>query len=133
VIIPLSIGLEIGRVRKSTNPKLQIGESDLAAQARIAAAQVARGAQTGAKNAADGFNRFVEGNGGSTSSGGAYRSMPLDESKKDFWDSFAEAGNHNSRPSAMGTSSIKKGNGANNAGGSSGAKGKMDGDDWDKW
>jgi ADP-ribosylation factor GTPase-activating protein 1 len=59
--------------------------------------------------------------------------MPLDESKKDFWDSFAEAGN--SRPSAVGTSAIKKGNGGGGMGGNTGAgtKGKMDGDDWDKW
>lgn len=58
--------------------------------------------------------------------------MPLDESKKDFWDSFADAGS--ARQSAVGTSAIKKNNG--NSGGMSGGagnKGKMDGDDWDKW
>ncbi|KAG9234518.1 putative ADP-ribosylation factor GTPase-activating protein GCS1 [Amylocarpus encephaloides] len=98
----------------------KLAETDLAAQARLTAATVAKGAQTGAKSAADGFNRFVEGPGGS-GGGGAYRQAPMDESKKDFWDSFAEAGVQKS--SAVGTSAIKKG-------GSGG--GKKD-DDWDKW
>jgi ADP-ribosylation factor GTPase-activating protein 1 len=96
----------------------QLAESDLAKQAQIAAANVAKGAQSGAKNAADGFNRFVEGNGASGS--GTTRTVPLDESKKDFWDSFAEAGN--SRQSAIGTSAVKKAGGA-----------KKDEDNWDKW
>lgn len=100
----------------------QLSETDLAAQARITAAQVARGAQSGARSAADNFNRFVEGNGGTSHSA---RSVPIDESKKDFWDSFAEAGN--SRPSALGTSAVKK------ATGPPGAIGKKDDDNWDKW
>ena len=100
-----------------------MAETDLAAQARITAAQVAKGAQTSAKSAADGFNRFVEGSGGSGS--GTYRTTPIDESKKDFWDSFAEAGS--ARPSAIGTSAVKKGPSAVGA-----AQGKKD-DDWDKW
>jgi ADP-ribosylation factor GTPase-activating protein 1 len=59
--------------------------------------------------------------------GGRYREAPLDESKKDFWDSFAEAGaGAGSKPSAIGTSAVKKGNGG------AGAGGKKD-DDWDKW
>ena len=102
-------------------PKLS--ETDLAAQARITAAQVARGAQTGARSAADNFNRFVEGNGGGAPR--SVRSVPIDESKKDFWDSFAEAGNN--RPSAIGTSAVKK------APGLPGAIGKKDDDNWDKW
>ncbi len=105
-----------------------MAETDLAAQARITAAQVARGAQTGAKSAADGFNRFVEGSG-STGGGGAYRTAPIDESKKDFWDSFAEAGSAR-QASAVGTSAIKKaGGGAAGLGVKPGAKD----DDWDKW
>lgn len=95
---------------------------------------MAKGAQTGAKSAADGFNRFVEGNGGtgSGSGGGAYRSMPLDESKKDFWDSFAEAGaaRQGAGSSAIGTGAVKK-SGAGAGGGA--AKGKTDEDNWDKW
>lgn len=54
--------------------------------------------------------------------------MPLDESKKDFWDSFADAGNarQGAGSSAIGTSAVKK------AGGS-GGKSKLDEDNWDKW
>ena len=44
----------------------------------------------------------MEGNAGGSS--GADRTAPLDESKKDFWDSFAEAG----QKSAIGTSAVKK-------------------------
>lgn len=102
----------------------QLAETDLAAHARIAAAQVARGAQTGARSAADNFNRFVEGSGGSSHGG---RSAPLDESKKDFWDRFAEAGSQ--RPSAIGTSAVKKTGGAPS---SATVVGK-DEDNWDKW
>jgi ADP-ribosylation factor GTPase-activating protein 1 len=101
----------------------QLAETDLAAQARITAAQVARGAQTGAKSAADGFNRFVEGNAGSS---GAYRQAPINESKKDFWDNFAEAGN--SKPSAIGTSAVKKAGAPASA-----TMAKKDDDNWDKW
>lgn len=97
-----------------------MAESDLAKQASIAAATVAKGAQSGAKNAADGFNRFVEGNN-SAAGGGNQRQVPIDESKKDFWDSFSEAGASNSRPSAIGTSAVKKGAPA------------KEGDNWDKW
>ncbi|KAL2065246.1 hypothetical protein VTL71DRAFT_2915 [Oculimacula yallundae] len=142
----------VGKTAKTVNEgyiqptALKVAESDLAAQARIAAANVAKGAQTGAKSAADNFNRFVEGNGGSGSGsgGGAYRSMPLDESKKDFWDSFADAGNSRMGAgssggggfggaggggSAIGTGAVKK----SATGGQSAAKGKMDDDNWDKW
>ncbi|KAH6715731.1 putative ADP-ribosylation factor GTPase-activating protein GCS1 [Leptodontidium sp. MPI-SDFR-AT-0119] len=130
----------VGKTAKTVNEgyiqptALKVAESDLAAQARIAAANVAKGAQTGAKSAADGFNRFVEGNGGSgTSSGGAYRTMPLDESKKDFWDSFAEAGaarqtGGGAGSSAIGTGAVKKSSASGGA-----AKGKLDEDNWDKW
>ena len=50
--------------------------------------------------------------------------MPIDESKKDFWDSFSEAGS--ARPSAIGTSAVKKtGPGSGQA--------KKEEDNWDKW
>jgi ADP-ribosylation factor GTPase-activating protein 1 len=55
---------------------------------------------------------------------GSYRQAPLDESKKDFWDSFAEAGN--SRPSAVGTSALKPSSATT-------GPGKKDEDNWDKW
>lgn len=124
----------------SVDDEDQLAETDLAAQARSTAAIVARGAQTGAKNAADGFNRFVEGN----NSSGGYRDVPIDESKKDFWDSFAEAGSARQQgamggfgmgggASAVGTSAIKKaGGGGGGAGGGMGGGGKKD-DEWDKW
>ena len=57
--------------------------------------------------------------------------MPIDESKKDFWDSFAEAGAARQERSAVGTSAIKKASGGGGLGGKGGAGGKDD--DWDKW
>jgi ADP-ribosylation factor GTPase-activating protein 1 len=55
--------------------------------------------------------------------------MPLDESKKDFCDSFAEAG----QKSAIGTSAVKKAGGGGVGGLGGGAKGKTEEDNWDKW
>ncbi|KAI9050647.1 hypothetical protein LZ554_005804 [Drepanopeziza brunnea f. sp. 'monogermtubi'] len=127
----------VGKTAKTVNEgyiqptAMKVAESDLAAQARIAAANVAKGASVGAKNAADGFNRFVEGNGAGGGSGGSYRSVPIDESKKDFWDSFADAGVQRQGGSAIGTSAVKKNGGGNGNGGV--AKGKLDDADWDKW
>ncbi|KAF8860550.1 putative ADP-ribosylation factor GTPase-activating protein GCS1 [Acephala macrosclerotiorum] len=124
----------VGKTAKTVNDSYiqptarQVAESDFAKQASLTAAQVARNAQSGAKNAAEGFNRFVEGSDGrGGGGGGAYRSMPLDESKKDFWDSFAEAGAQ--RQSAVGTSAIKK----SNSGASGPMAGKTEEDNWDKW
>ncbi|KAG0650182.1 ADP-ribosylation factor GTPase-activating GCS1 [Hyphodiscus hymeniophilus] len=125
----------VGKTAKTVNEgyiqptAAKLAETDLAAQARITAAQVARGAQTGAKSAADGFNRFVEGNDGS--SRGAYRNTPIDESKKDFWDSFAEAGSN--KPSAVGTSAIKKAGGGSGMGGATGSGQGGKKDEWDDW
>lgn len=118
----------VGKTAKTVNDSYiqptatKISETDFAAQARSTAATVARGAQVGAKNVGEGFNRFVEG-----PSARGYRTAPIDESKKDFWDSFAEAGA--SRHSAMGTSSIKKGD---ESYGSGGIGSKKD-DEWEKW
>ncbi|CZT07979.1 related to ADP-ribosylation factor GTPase-activating protein [Rhynchosporium agropyri] len=136
----------VGKTAKTVNEGYiqptakNLADSDIAAQARIAAANVAKGAQTGAKSAADNFNRFVEGNGGSGGGGsGAYRSMPLDESKKDFWDSFADAGNSRmaaqggvggSGGSAIGTGAVKK---SSSSAPAAKPKGKLDEDNWDKW
>lgn len=96
----------------------QLAESDIAKQASIAAANVAKGAQSGAKNAAEGFNRFVEGQDNAA----ARRQAPIDESKKDFWDSFADAGRERQAggSSAIGTSAVKK-------------SGKKEEDGWEKW
>ena len=98
---------------------MKLAEADLATQARLTAAQIAKTAQTGAKGAADGFNRFVEGSDGS---GPGSRRAPIDERKKDFWDSFGkpEAG-----PSAIGTAAMW-GNGTQ------GMPGKKE-DEWENW
>ncbi|PBP19948.1 zinc finger protein gcs1 [Diplocarpon rosae] len=129
----------VGKTAKTVNEgyiqptALKVSESDLAASARLAASNLTKNAQTGAKSAADGFNRFVEGSGrpgGDGSSGrGAYRNVPLDESKKDFWDSFAEAGN--SRIDA-GSGSGSGGRGAGSSAIGTGAV-KKDEDNWEKW
>jgi ADP-ribosylation factor GTPase-activating protein 1 len=98
---------------------MKLAEADLAAQARLTAAQITKTAQSGAKGAADGFNRFVEGSDGSGSGG---RRAPIDESKKDFWDSF---GKPEAAPSAIGTAAMR-GNGT------PGMAGKKD-DEWESW
>ncbi|KAI1852500.1 hypothetical protein JX265_011136 [Neoarthrinium moseri] len=104
----------------------QISESDFAAQAKIAAGNVGRVAQSGAKNAQEGFNRFVEGPDGQRQ-----RSGNIDESKKAFWDDFSSVADqrHGSGPkySSIGTSAM----GANKGPGG-GAAGKKD-DEWDDW
>jgi ADP-ribosylation factor GTPase-activating protein 1 len=78
----------------------------------------------GAKGAADGFNRFVEGESSQR------RNVPIDESKKDFWDSFADAGTARTGgmgggSSAVGTSAIKKP--------ATPMGPKKDEDAWEKW
>jgi ADP-ribosylation factor GTPase-activating protein 1 len=64
--------------------------------------------------------------------------VPIDESKKDFWDSFAEAGAQRQQGqslmggrgnSAVGTSAIKKSTGGMGGGRGGGAKK----DEWDEW
>lgn len=91
-----------------------MAEADLANQARLTAAQLAKQAQTGAKGAADNFNRFVEGQG---ADGQGYRKTPIDESKRDFWDSFGKP--EDSGPSAIGTAAMKTK--------------KKETEDWEKW
>lgn len=78
------------------------------------------------KNAQDGFNRFVEGNEHQR------RDAPLDESKKDFWDSFsslADQQQQQPKNSSIGTSAM--GMGKNKS--SSGPAQKTNSDDWDDW
>jgi len=110
----------VGKTAKTVNdsyltPAAQrLAEADLAAQARRTAEQLARTAQTGAKGASESFNRFVEGESST-------RQAPLDESKKDFWDSFGNSADR-PKPSAIGTSAMK---------GSSG--GTATKDEWDAW
>lgn len=104
----------------------QISTSDFAAQARTAAGTVGRAAQTGAKSAQDGFNRWVEGPDGT-------RRAPMDDNKKSFWDDFSAVADqrHGTGPkySAIGTSAMGK---ANKGSGSGSGAGKKD-DEWDDW
>lgn len=68
-----------------------MAESDFAAQARIHAAQLGQNLQVGAKDAADRFNRFVEGDTGPTGAGSAQRSR-YQPDRQDFWDDFSAVG-----------------------------------------
>jgi ADP-ribosylation factor GTPase-activating protein 1 len=96
---------------------------------------VGQGIQTGAKGAADSFNRFVEG------SADDHRSRSKTEpERKDFWDSFGEPEEPISKPkpSSIGTAAMKKGGGGGGYGGTGstggGGKGKDDKDDWgERW
>lgn len=61
--------------------------------------------------------------GGDGPSGpGRSRQAPLDETKKDFWDSF---GGQDEKTS-VGTAAMRKG-------GSAGGKKKEEGDEWENW
>jgi ADP-ribosylation factor GTPase-activating protein 1 len=108
----------------------QIAESDIAKQAQVTAVQVSRSVAAGARSAQEGVNRFVEG----PPAGGASRQAPIDESKKDFWDSFSSLADQNQRReagggySAIGTSAMGKGS----RGAAAPAKPKQS-DDWEDW
>ncbi|PHH53685.1 ADP-ribosylation factor GTPase-activating protein GCS1 [Ceratocystis fimbriata CBS 114723] len=112
----------------------QITESDQWKQAQVAAQtaaqQVARSATMGAKTAQDGFNRFVEGgNGSSTSRGaGGYRQAPIDDSKKDFWDSFSSIAEDRNAHTSIGTAAM---GGASKKTHNSNISTKKKDDDWD--
>ncbi|KAK3688385.1 ADP-ribosylation factor GTPase-activating protein GCS1 [Podospora appendiculata] len=110
----------------------QISESEFAAQARVAAGQVARSAQAGAKNAQVGLSRFVEG-----PSTGGYRSVPIDESKREFWEDFSAVADQRMSAAAAGSSSIGTsalGKGASSSGGLGANKPPAaKKDDWDDW
>ncbi|KAI0391062.1 ADP-ribosylation factor GTPase-activating protein GCS1 [Xylariaceae sp. FL0594] len=114
----------------------QLSETDFAAQARVAAGNVGRIAQTGAMTAQERFNRFVEGPDGY--GGGAARSAqaPLDESKKDFWDSFSSLADQRhgtgGKHSSIGTSAMGKAAGKSTGPAAPPAAGKKD-DEWDDW
>ena len=138
----------VGKSAKQVNdsyivPTAQkIAEADLAAQARTTAMMVGQTVQTGAKGAAEGFNRFVEDSGAVGIGGRRGRGIraPLDESRKDFWDSFGggegdnPAGKSKAQASAIGTAAMKNGG----SGAQAGSKAlKERGDGWeeedDKW
>jgi len=103
----------------------QIADSDFAAQARQAAAQAAKSAQTGAKSAQEGFTRFVEG-----PTSGGYSAVPMDESKRAFWDDFSSlADQRKAQSSSIGTSAMGKGAPGSSGGGAPPKKK----DEWDDW
>lgn len=92
---------------------VQIAEADLATTARQTAAQAAKSIQSGTKGAADRFNSFVEdtGSGGSGGAAGS-RGMGVEPERRDFWDSFGDAGAEKKNSSgAIGTAAMRKGGG----------------------
>ncbi|KGQ01374.1 hypothetical protein PAAG_11955 [Paracoccidioides lutzii Pb01] len=113
-----------------------LAETDLAAQARLAATQVSRNVQTGTRGAADALSRFVDGPADTSTSPtgwhGPQRRTFVPE-RKDFWDDFAALGEEKKRPDAVGTAAMKGGGppsggatGGAGAAGGNGAKGKDD-------
>ena len=91
----------------------------------MAAGQVAKSAQAGAKSAQQGINRFVEG-----PKDGGYQSVPGgDEGKRAFWDDFADVAEQRTQPSSsIGTAAMGKGGSKGQAPQKS--KGN---DEWDDW
>lgn len=129
----------VGRTAQTVNKDFiqptakQIAASDFAAQARVAGATVARGAQQGARSAQDNFNKFVEGGPNDRQQ---YRQVPIDESKRDFWDDFSSIGeqqklNKPEGSSSIGTAAMGKGSGGGSGATSRGGAAKKD--DWDDW
>ena len=107
----------------------QIAESDLAAQARVQATYLGQNVQTGARGAADSFNRFVEGPDEHSSAASRRRVEP---ERKDFWDDFSSLASQNasggsrhgrsgSRSNAIGTAAMKPGPTTGGTTGSAGA------------
>lgn len=101
-----------------------LAASDIAAQARTVAAQAGQGLQSGAKGAAETFNKFVDGQDERTGVAGRRNAEP---ERKDFWDSFG-ASAESANPSSIGTSAVRGGAKGPSSGTS---KGKEDG--WDDW
>lgn len=93
----------------------QLAESDFAAQARVQATNWGQNFQTGARSAADHFNRFVEGDDGGH---GPARSQ-VEPERRDFWDDFSSIGaqqqemsghqRSGSRSGVIGTAAMRKG------------------------
>ncbi|EJT77655.1 hypothetical protein GGTG_02759 [Gaeumannomyces tritici R3-111a-1] len=114
----------------------QIAESDFAAQARATAGTVGKVAQVGARSAQDRFNQFVEGGPDRSQ----YRQVPIDDSRKDFWDDFSDIPEQQQqqqqpkKSSAIGTAAMSKG-GSASTGPATGATSKPAAkkDEWDDW
>ncbi|KAJ5099844.1 hypothetical protein N7532_006845 [Penicillium argentinense] len=112
----------VGRGAKTVNDSYlqptakQLAESDFAAQARMQAANWGQNFQTGARSAADQFNRFVEGDEGAQ---GSSRSR-VEPERRDFWDDFSSIASQQekertghqrsgSRSDVIGTAAMRKG------------------------
>jgi ADP-ribosylation factor GTPase-activating protein 1 len=105
---------------------MQIAESELAAQARVAALNAAKTAQAGAKTAQQGITRFVEG-----PNSGGYREVPIDESKRAFWDDFSNLADQRKQEDAsIGTAAMGKGGSSSTRPAGQGNKSQ---DEWDDW
>lgn len=65
----------------------------------MAATEVSRNLQTGARGATDSFSRFVEGPDGQTRQQSSSRVEP---ERRDFWDSFATIGEERERQKTAG-------------------------------
>ena len=92
----------------------------------MAALNAAKSAQAGAKTAQQGITRFVEG-----PTGGTYREVPIDESKRAFWDDFSNlADQRKQEGSSIGTAAMGKGSSTTRP---SGAGNNKSQDEWDDW
>ncbi|KAL1391152.1 ADP-ribosylation factor GTPase-activating protein 1 [Phyllosticta capitalensis] len=127
----------------------KLAEADLAAQARQRALELGQTFQNTTRNAAENFNRFVEGDDtlAPRAGAGAKKSVGPDEEHKDFWESFgaapkgpsadkksfwdefAAAGDvaNKPKPTSVGTAAMKK------PGAGSAAAQKKDEDGWGDW
>lgn len=102
---------------------MQIASTDFASQARSGIMAAGQGISSGARGAAEGFNKFIEGQDEAAAK--AANKGKVEPERKDFWDSFGAPAEPKS--GSLGTSAMKKTN--NNAG----QQPKKDdgwGDDW---
>ncbi|KAL4801035.1 hypothetical protein BDV19DRAFT_7215 [Aspergillus venezuelensis] len=125
----------VGKSAKTVNDSYiqptakSFADSDFAAQARQHATLFGQNIQTGARGAADSFNRFVEGTDGPSRGGSQRRGRPgagAEPERKDFWDDFASLGNEGhrrnaSRSGALGTNAMKPAPGSGASTSASGA------------
>ncbi|KIX09520.1 uncharacterized protein Z518_00600 [Rhinocladiella mackenziei CBS 650.93] len=105
-------GAAVGKQAKMVNDSYiqpsarNIATSDFAAQARNAAFAAGQGIQSGAKGAAESFNKFIEGQDEKASTVAAAKKV--EPERKDFWDSFGAPSESNKTTSSIGTSAMKK-------------------------
>ncbi|OAX84082.1 hypothetical protein ACJ72_01540, partial [Emergomyces africanus] len=103
-----------------TNKTKQLAETDLAAQARLAASEVTRNVQTGTRGAADAFSRFVEGPSAERISPGGSQRRTFEPERKDFWDDFAALADETRNSGAIGTTAMRRPGGGEGGGGGAG-------------